>query len=361
MDLNVGTEFKQTADLGTVAGGSILLTVLSHIAGDGFGMVSGAAAGAAVVAFVGALSGFRGLRLPAGRWPIVAAVLGAACAGLVAMHAAGGFWSTPEVLPDTSGRVVRLVVLTCLTGLLAATVATDLADYSIPDRLTLPPTVAAIAAAAASGNSQLMHLWVDWTQAVPQIRGPEIPQWIKDHPHLHGLAWSVTGAGVGFALITGTRWVARLVLGRDALGSGDATLMLLVGACVGWQAATTVSLVAPLLCVIGIPLSRMVTGRSFVAYGPYLAAAAVLVLCLWRPLWMGPDMNADAAGEGLRAVFSDPLLFGFGIGLLFIGTPLLLGLLVAFRSLPVRSGATDTPAVVDAADAANTEVERTTP
>ena len=297
-------------------------------------MTAGPVAVGAAVGFVGTVAGFRAIGFPGGRWRWFGALVG----GLAAFAVAAAFATnpTPEVQPSEVGTAVRLFVLAGLCGLLSATVMTDLRDYAIPDRLTLPGTAAFLLAALASGDSQVTHLFVDWTQAIPQVRGPFIPQWIKDHPHWHGLAWSGAGAATGFLSVMAVRGIAKAALGRDALGSGDATLMMLAGAAVGWQATLTAVLVAPLFCVVGVPLSKLATGRSFVAYGPYLAAATVAVLVLWRPLWLGWVQDENAVDEGLRAVFSDPVQVGFILAMLFGGTALLLGLLRAFRSIPVR-------------------------
>ncbi|MCA9056313.1 MAG: hypothetical protein KDA75_20935, partial [Planctomycetaceae bacterium] len=76
--------------------------------------------------------------------------------------------------------------------------------------------------------------------------------------------------------------------------------------------------------VIGL-LIRLVTGRNFVAFGPYLAFAAVVVLFQWNTLW---------EGLMLRNLFSHwPTIAGLVFSSL-MALSLLLGALRIFRSVP---------------------------
>ena len=99
-------------------------------------------------------------------------------------------------------------------------------------------------AATCVGNMQLMQIWVDWNHVDP-IEGPYIPVWIKLYPHWHGLCYSLAGLVTG----AGITWLARLtaqwVLGMEALGFGDVTLMAMIGAFLGWQAAVLTFFLAP--------------------------------------------------------------------------------------------------------------------
>ena len=59
-----------------------------------------------------------------------------------------------------------------------------------------------------------------------------LPQWMKDHQHLHGLAWSLCGAVSGASLVWAGRVAANRILGFPAIGFGDVTLMAMIGAIV---------------------------------------------------------------------------------------------------------------------------------
>ena len=191
-----------------------------------------------------------------------------------------------EVQPDPFSHVARLGYhLLLFTALVTAT-ATDLRDYMIPDAITAPATIAGILLATVSGDLQIIHLWVDWNHPLIELDGPWIPDWIQQHRHLHGFAWSVAGAAAGGGLTWMVRVSSRLILGHAAFGFGDVTLMTMIGSFVGWQAAVLVFLIAPLMA-IGFGLAILVfTGRRIIPYGPWLAAATPVVLSLWRWIWV---------------------------------------------------------------------------
>ena len=79
--------------------------------------------------------------------------------------------------------------------------------------------------------------------------------------------------------------LSGLILRREALGLGDVTLLAMVGTFIGWQPTVFVFALAPfcgLVCTV--PL-RLFMRRSYLPYGPFLAAATIIVLFTWRWLW----------------------------------------------------------------------------
>ncbi|NQV24602.1 MAG: prepilin peptidase [Rhodopirellula sp.] len=217
--------------------------------------------------------------------------------------------STSEVLPAQFwkyGRAIGHLVL--LTLLIAATI-TDFREYIIPDQITMPGMIAGVLLATISGDTQLMHFWVDWNQAVMDLRGPYIPEWIGGHTHWHGFVWSMTGLFAGGGVTWLVRWLSSTVLGQESLGLGDVTLMAMIGSFLGWQPLVFVFLLAP-ICGIAMGLGvRLVTNRTYIPFGPYLSLAAVVVLFVWRPLWMLEISNE----------FSIRKLFGDAPGLAILG------------------------------------------
>ena len=231
----------------------------------------------------------------------------------------------PMVYPATSelwhGRMIYHMAL--ITLLVAATV-TDLRDYLVPDAITIPGMLIGLAAAAISGHFQIVHLWIDWNAEVPLI-GAYIPAWLKAHPHLHGVAWSAAGLLAGGGIMWVLRFVSSALLRQQTMGLGDVTLMAMVGSYLGWQPVIFVFLLAPFCGVsVAVPV-RLGTGRSFIPYGPYLAAATVVVLFTWKWLW-----------EPMRLIFghmpSLALLGGVALG----GLVVLLVLLRLYRAIPIE-------------------------
>jgi leader peptidase (prepilin peptidase)/N-methyltransferase len=225
----------------------------------------------------------------------------------------------------------RLLYHDTLIALLVAATTVDFDQYLIPDQITFPGIFVGVAAASCIGNMQLMQIWVDWNQVHP-IEGPYIPHWIKEYPHLHGLAFSVAGLVAGAGITWLARAVSQCMLGVEALGFGDVTLMAMVGSFLGWQPVIFVFLLAPVCGVVAAITGRLLYGRRALPYGPYLSFAAVLVLLTWKWLW-----------ESTKVVFGHwPTLLGLVAGMVAT-MALLLGLLRMYRAIPVEPRTTSPP------------------
>lgn len=232
---------------------------------------------------------------------------------------------TPEVQPPAWAKSARVIYHTVLAGWLVLATVTDLDCYLIPDWLTLPGITLGVLAAVLVGDLQIAHLWVDWTYAVPQLSGPYIPAWYDQYRRAHALAWSLAGALAGGGLTWFVRILSTRVLGKEALGFGDVTLMTMIGSYLGWQAVVLTFVLAPLTGLLAALVGKLSFNRPYLPYGPCLSAAALGVIFGWRWLW-----------QHTRLVFSDlgglAVLAGIGLGALL----LLLGLLRLYRSIPTR-------------------------
>jgi leader peptidase (prepilin peptidase)/N-methyltransferase len=301
-----------------------------------YGVVSALAAGLASRAALRACGLSPGLS-PLG-WGAVAGVLTFA---LTLAMLAGHCQETPEVRPSLLWWTLRPAYHSLLCVLLITATATDLRSYFILDAVTFAGAAAGVLLAVLAGDLQMCHVWVDWNQEVPQLSGPYIPAWLGERPHWHGLAWSLAGLVVGAGLTWGARAISSWLLEQEALGFGDVTLMGMIGAFVGWQPVVMVFLLAP-LCAVAIGLAvRVVSRRTYVPYGPFLALAAVVVLFNWRAIWM-LEIELGAPGAQGGATFALRRLFGDAVGLLILagmiggGLVLLLGALRLYRRLPAR-------------------------
>ncbi len=246
--------------------------------------------------------------------------------GLAWAERVAGILETPEVQPSSFSREWRLCFHLALLGLLIVATAIDFDCYMIPDQITVPGMLLGLLGAFVFADLQLCHLWVDWSVAIPQLRGPDIPAWYDAHKHWHALAWSSAGLATGAALTWLARAVSSRVLGQEAMGLGDVTLMAMIGSFLGWQAVVLVFLLAPVAGLTVGLFIKLVSGKTYLPYGPWLSMAAVFVLFRWGWLW-----------ELTRVTFSDWLslivLAGIGGG----GFVLLLGLVRLYRAIPVRS------------------------
>lgn len=107
---------------------------------------------------------------------------------------------------------------------------------------------------------------------------------------LQGERWdSLLGALFGLAMGGGLTWGVRLVgsyaYGREAMGFGDVTLMAMIGAFLGWQAVLIAFVAAPFAALLIVGVQFLVSGSNVLAFGPYLALGAVLVVLLWKRIW----------------------------------------------------------------------------
>lgn len=101
---------------------------------------------------------------------------------------------------------------------------------------------------------------------------------------------SVLGAVVGYLGFRAIALTYRLCRGRDGLGGGDAKLLAVAGAWVGWMALPDVVLLAAMLG-LGLAVTMRMRGRaigrvSIIPFGPCLALALWIVY-LYGPLLFG--------------------------------------------------------------------------
>ena len=114
---------------------------------------------------------------------------------------------------------------------------------------------------------------------------------------LQGLGVGVVGLLYGAGLTQGFRWVFSRSLGREAMGFGDVTLMAMIGAYLGWEAAILAFFLAPFFGILHAAakvvsyIRKRLTGHSVssvdreMPFGPYLSMAAATLMLLWPWIW----------------------------------------------------------------------------
>jgi leader peptidase (prepilin peptidase)/N-methyltransferase len=98
----------------------------------------------------------------------------------------------------------------------------------------------------------------------------------------------VIGMAAGYAIVAVVAESAWLILRREGMGYGDAKLLMLVGALLGWRGVLFTFFVAPFFGVLTV-VPLLVARRSKVVgvevpYGPFLVAAALVYVFFGRPL-----------------------------------------------------------------------------
>ena len=119
--------------------------------------------------------------------------------------------------------------------------------------------------------------------------------WYRSGLRWTGLLSALTGMATAAALIWIVRVLGAAVLRREAMGFGDVTLMAMIGAFLGWQAAVIIFFLAPFAgLVIGLG-QWLLHGESEIPYGPFLCLATVVTIVGWASIW-GMVQNTFALG-----------------------------------------------------------------
>ena len=193
-------------------------------------------------------------------------------------------------VPRTAMFGMWLYHITFLCFLIVASM-TDFDLREIPLRLTIPGTIIGIIGGSFVGwpwplsinhpavqTSFLggLHYWPFWAPlsdvTLPMIGTPEPGSWYV------GLLTSLIGALAGTGLIRLLRALFSWAYEREAMGLGDADLLMLIGAFLGWQALVLVMGYAIILGLMYVLVMFLFKGGSELPFGPPLAGGAVLVL-----------------------------------------------------------------------------------
>jgi leader peptidase (prepilin peptidase)/N-methyltransferase len=211
------------------------------------------------------------------RYPMIEALVGLLFLGAFLMDVVGAprdFW---WVFPTN-----HVVAATYHAIFLALLVAATFIDYDvmlIPDQITVTGMVVAIT---------MGTIW-------PGIR----PAPNTATTHLQGFWLGVLGLIIGAGMTQAIRLTAAFCLRKEAMGFGDVTLMGMIGAFLGWQAAVLTFFISPffglahtawkLLTILRKRLAgaKSTTADHEIPLGPYLSMAATFLLFAWPYFWNG--------------------------------------------------------------------------
>jgi prepilin signal peptidase PulO-like enzyme (type II secretory pathway) len=139
----------------------------------------------------------------------------------------------------------RWLVGCFLTTILAWAAMIDIDRMILPDLLTLPLLLAGLVQAALAPAPGVMS--------------------------------SVAGAAVGYAAFTCVGQLFSRLLGRPALGQGDAKLLAAGGAWLGWDFLPYVMLIASSSALLSVGATAIWSGKQLnegrIAFGPFVAIA----------------------------------------------------------------------------------------
>lgn len=177
----------------------------------------------------------------------------------------------------------------------------DLDLWIIPDGCTLPAMAVGLIGGPLIGQVYLTPVWHQnmrfarelqyWLdRSYPAVSDwlfmdSSLPDWISNHPHLHGLAVSLAG----FIIAGGVVWIVRIIghwaLGREAMGFGDVVLMAMVGSFLGWQAGVIIFFMAPMFALLVVAATFVFRRQRELPFGPYLSLASLTVILFWKQIW----------------------------------------------------------------------------
>jgi leader peptidase (prepilin peptidase)/N-methyltransferase len=214
-----------------------------------------------------------------------------------------------------------------LLSFLIVTVFTDIDHMEIPLSVTLTGTAVGLvgavlfpwpwpAAAAfdpvAEWSAQHPRGWQPLVPLYPLPVWHPLPDWLPPRSPQLGLATGLAGVLVGTAVPRLIGFLFKAGRGKEGMGLGDADVMMMVGAFLGWQAVIVGFFAAvPMALVIGV-VHLFVKGNKPMPFGPALAAGSVVAWVCWRWIPVEP-----------QRLFFEPVLMGVVGGL---GAVLLFGI-----------------------------------
>jgi len=136
---------------------------------------------------------------------------------------------------------------------------------------------------------------LDWSNPATVIKeglypwpvwGP-LPAWLAPGDNWQtGLATGLAGALVGNFMLRAVAFLATTGLKREALGLGDADLMMMAGCFLGWQPIVVAFFISP-VPALAVGLFQLVVRKDdSLPYGPSLAIGVLITMLCWH--WIGP-------------------------------------------------------------------------
>jgi leader peptidase (prepilin peptidase)/N-methyltransferase len=125
------------------------------------------------------------------------------------------------------------------------------------------------------------------------------------------LATGIVGALVGTVMLRVVRFLFSTGLGVEALGLGDADLMMMAGAFLGWQPVVAAFFVAVFPALVFGLLQLIIRGENMLPFGPSLAIGLVVTWLGWQ--WIGAyaqPLFFNSTLLTILAVFGCVFMFG---------------------------------------------------
>jgi leader peptidase (prepilin peptidase)/N-methyltransferase len=226
-----------------------------------------------------------------------------------------GWWAPGGVALEALPVFFHHVVL--LSFLIGASLC-DLAEMEIPLSITATGTVVGLVLAG-------LFAW-PYPEPIPPVKGPfppypgvypwpvwyPLPSWLPAGSWQLGMATGLAGALAGMVMLRGVRFLFGLGRGIEGLGVGDADLMMMAGAFVGWQPVVLAFFVSVFPALFFAIAQVILRGNQTLPFGPSLAMGVLITLLCWPRL-----------GPAFQILFFEPIFLGVmggagGLALLII-------------------------------------------
>ncbi len=118
----------------------------------------------------------------------------------------------------------------------------------------------------------------------------ELPAWLAPGSWQLGLATGLAGALAGMVVLRAVRFLFGLGRGKEGLGIGDADVMMMAGAFLGWQPTLIAFFVGVFAALFFGVVQLIRRGDQALAFGPALGVGAVVTLLTWPTLGRLPTV-----------------------------------------------------------------------
>lgn len=238
-------------------------------------------------------------------------------------------WSINQGLIPWQGIILFFHHAILFSFLLAAALS-DIHTRTIPLSLTATGTIIGLISATifawpfptelTSGDLAVRTSWAfnfppeKFPRGVYQwpVWGP-LPTWLMvESRWLLGLLTGLAGAAMGSLLVRAIKFLVEKGMGREAIGMGDADLMMMAGAFIGWQ-GVIVSFFVGGLCALPMAILMLIFKKDrSLPFGPGLALGVVIVVLNWPR--MAPALQSLFFDEIILLVFATIVFGGMFIG-----------------------------------------------
>ncbi|MFM7149604.1 MAG: prepilin peptidase, partial [Gemmataceae bacterium] len=222
-------------------------------------------------------------------------------------------WDGPQGLIYAPRETLVFFHHAILVSFLLAASICDLMEMEIPLAITLWGTFIGLVLACLMPwpfPESAMASGLNAPYPYPPTRGAyawplwyPLPSWLPAGSWQLGLATGVAGSLAGMILIRLVRFLFTFGYGKEGLGLGDADLMMMAGAFLGWQAVVIAFFLAVFPGLFFAMWQLIFRGENALPFGPSLSLGVCLTFLGWS--WIGPST---------QMAFFEPFLVG-GIAL----------------------------------------------